>query len=281
MRDLVLLLGVAAVSAAIVAVSYVVVLSANGFLPADQIVAGALQFWVGDVIGIAVTAPFGLILLTRRRLMRFSWEMVIQLASILAALAVVFIFAESHHFQLFYLLFLPVIWMSVRGGLESVTVAILITQVGLIIGVHTLPQSEINVTGFQALMLVLTLTGLTAGVLVAEHRRTEFQLRQHQDSLARVAQLGMMGELAAAVAHEINQPLMAAGTYVRMVSESLREDAGDTRVALATVDKAVAQVERAAEVVRRLRALIRLDQSGRAPSHLDLIVREAHATVSA
>jgi C4-dicarboxylate-specific signal transduction histidine kinase len=116
------------------------------------------------------------------------------------------------------------------------------------------------------------MTGLIAGALVTEHRRTESQLRAHQESLARVARLGSAGELAASVAHEINQPLMAAGTYTRLVAETLRSQNKNDALAIETAGKAVAQVERASEVVRQLRALIRLDQSGRAPNRIDRIV---------
>ena len=70
-------------------------------------------------------------------------------------------------------------------------------------------------------MLVLAMTGLVAGELVTERRRTESQLRLHQESLSRLARLGSMGELAAAVAHELNQPLMAAGTYTRLVDDAM------------------------------------------------------------
>jgi two-component system sensor kinase FixL len=274
MRDLFFLLLVAATSAAFVASSYVGVLIAAGLLPARDLLAAGLRFWVGDMIGIAVVAPFALIFLTRGRIPKFSREGAAQLIAILAALALVFGYAERHHFQLFYILFLPIIWMAVHGGLEVVTVGILLTQLGLILGVQLLPSEEIDITSFQALMLVLTLTGLMAGVLVTEHRRTELQLRLHQDSIARLARLGSMGELAAAVAHEINQPLMAAGTYARLVVDALRSSTVWDGAMVDTAQKAAVQVERAAEVLKRLRALIRLDQSGRAPTSIDRIVKE-------
>jgi two-component system sensor kinase FixL len=272
-RDLIVLILMAAISAAFVAAGYTGVLVAAGLLAVQDFLPAALQFWVGDMIGIAVVSPFGLIFLTRGSFLRLSAETAAQLIAILTALGLVFAYAEKHHFQLFYVLFLPIIWMAVRGGLEAVTIGILLTQIGLILGVQLFPKGEIDVTAFQALMLVLTLTGLIAGAFVSQHRRTEFQLRLHQDSLARLARLGSVGELAAAVAHEINQPLMAAGTYTRMVAETLRSGKDDASAA-ETAGKAVAQVERAAEVVRRLRALIRLDQSGRAPTNVDRIVRE-------
>jgi two-component system, LuxR family, sensor kinase FixL len=50
----------------------------------------------------------------------------------------------------------------------------------------------------------------------------ESQLQLHRDSLARLAQFGSMaGELAAAVAHEVNQPLLAAGIYAGLVADAI------------------------------------------------------------
>jgi len=83
-----------------------------------------------------------------------------------------------------------------------------------------------------------------------------------------------MGELAAAVAHELNQPLMAVGTYTRLVDDAMSSGNTDTAVVAETAKKAMAQVERAAEVVRRLRALVRLDRSNRAPCRFERIVKE-------
>jgi C4-dicarboxylate-specific signal transduction histidine kinase len=84
-----------------------------------------------------------------------------------------------------------------------------------------------------------------------------------------------MGELAAALAHEINQPLMAAGTYSRLVRDTLRrgERNGDPSID-EIADKASAQVERASEVVRRLRALVRPDKTERAPTPIDRILND-------
>jgi two-component system sensor kinase FixL len=274
MRDLVVLLFVAGTTSGVVASGYVGVLVVFGLLPASDYLTAAAQFWVGDMIGIAVVAPAALVFLTRGRLRQSKTETAAQIAAVLGALVLVFVYSDKHHFQLFYALFLPIIWMAVRGGLEAVAIGILVTQIGLILGIQFVPSSEVDITAFQALMLVLAMTGLIAGALVNEHRSTETQLRLHQDSLARLARLGSMGELAAAVAHEINQPLTAAGTYARMVAETLHSSIAGDRELAETAGKAAAQVTRAAEVVRRLRALIRLDQSGRAPISVERIVGE-------
>jgi two-component system sensor kinase FixL len=276
LRDLFLLLAIAVASAALVAVSYVGALIVAGVLSEGDFLAAGLRFWVGDVIGVAVVVPFGLMILTQKPLLNVSVETAAQLAALLVALLVVFGFPQEQHFQLFYILFLPIIWMAVRGGFQGVTVGILVVQLGLIVGVYLHSRTDVDVTAFQALMLVLAITGLVAGALVTERHRTEFQLRLHQDARARFARLSSLGELAAAVAHEINQPLMAAGTYSRLVRDTLRrgETDGDTSI-LEIVDKVVAQVERASEVVRRLQALVRLDKSQQAPTPVDRILNDA------
>jgi len=274
MRDLVLLMLVAVVSAAFVASGYVGLTIAAGLLPAKDFAAATLRYWVGDVIGVMVVTPFALFALTRRRLLPMSIETTLQFIAIVLALALVFGLAEEQQFQLFYVLFLPIVWIAVRTGSEGVSVGILVTQLGLILGVQYFPAGASDLTAFQLLMLVLAMTGLVAGELVTERRRTESQLRLQQESLARLARLGSMGELAAAVAHELNQPLMAAGTYTRLVDDAMSSGNTDTAVVAETAKKAMAQVERAAEVVRRLRALVRLDRSNRAPCRFERIVKE-------
>ena len=193
-RDLFPLAAVTVVSAAVVAAGYVGLVIAAGLLPTADFAAATLRYWVGDVIGIMVVTPFGLILLTRRNVLRMSGETVLQFTAILAALTLVFGYASAQQLQLFYVLFLPIVWMAVRTGIEGVSIGILTTQLGLIAGVQLFPDGTDDLTAIQALMLVLALTGLFAGELVTERRRTEAELRLHQESLARLARLGSVGE---------------------------------------------------------------------------------------
>lgn len=269
-RSLVLLTGVAVASTAMVAASYVGMLVAFGVLPAADFGGAALRFWVGDVIGITVLTPFLLVLMTRRRLLRSSWEAFGLLLLVLGALWSVFGFADAFRFQLFYLFFLPVVWTAVRFGLQGVTAGLVLTQVGLITAIHFTEQDATDVTAYQALMLVLSLTGLAVGVLVSEQQRTQQQLRLNQEALSRALRVSTMGEFAAALAHEINQPLTAVANYAR-----LAKDATDPSAASEASNKVIAQVERAAEVVRRLRNFIRLGRSETAPIAVPQLVDEA------
>jgi C4-dicarboxylate-specific signal transduction histidine kinase len=109
-------------------------------------------------------------------------------------------------------------------------------------------------------------------VLVNEQQRIQQQLRLNQEALSRALRVGTTGEFAAALAHEINQPLTAISNYARLVMT-----APDPAVASEASQRLVAQVERAAEVIRRLRNFIRLGRSETVPASVSRLVQEAVA----
>ncbi|HSD73495.1 MAG TPA: ATP-binding protein, partial [Steroidobacteraceae bacterium] len=80
---------------------------------------------------------------------------------------------------------------------------------------------------------------------------------QAQQRLTHVARLSVMGEMAAGLAHEINQPLAAITTYAqacqRLLEKSEAPDLGDVRDSMAQISR---QALRAGEVIRRLRAFV-------------------------
>ena len=215
--------------------------------------------------------------MTHRRLLRPTWEMLVLLLLVIAALWGVFGFADAFRFQLFYLFFLPVIWTAVRFGLEGVTVGLVVAQISLIVAIHFTDQSAADVTAYQALMVVLAVTGLAVGVLVSEQQRTQQQLRINQEALNRAFRLSTMGEFAAALAHEINQPLTAIANYARLAKRAAEAQPADTVAAAEAADRAISQVERAAEVVRRLRNFIRLGRSETAAFPVAELIEEAQS----
>ncbi|MBO0752117.1 MAG: MASE1 domain-containing protein [Bradyrhizobiaceae bacterium] len=274
MSSLIVLTFTIVVSAAAVALGFIGILVASDALPPEDFAAAVASYWVGDMIGIMVMTPFALVVWNRRYDAWLSAETLLQLAAIAAVLVLAYLYWNLEHLPIFYVLFVPIVWMAVRTGIEGVCLGILATQLCFIAGFHMFPDEIAEMPTMQALMLVLAFTGLFAGGLVTERRRAEATLRLHQESLARLARLGSVGELAAVVAHELNQPLMAAGTYTRLVDDAIRTGHGNTDAVADTARKAAAQVERAAAVVRRLRALVRLDRSNRIACRVDQIVRE-------
>jgi len=274
-RSLLLLIAVAAVSTAIISVVYVALLTAFNLATVSDIVELSIHQWIGDMIGITVLTPFLLILLTRRRILTPSIELLGIVLLLAVTIAAVFGLSDTFRVKHFYLFFLPVMWASVRFGLEGAAACLVLTQLGIMLTIHYAGVQPSDVTAYQALMIVLALTGLTIGAVVNEQIRTQAQLRQNQEALARAARLDTMGAFAAALAHEINQPLTAISNYARLAKIALDKPTPDTEIARQAAGHAVTQVDRAAEVVRRLRDFIRLGRNEMAVHAVPELIREA------
>ena len=110
---------------------------------------------------------------------------------------------------------------------------------------------------------------------ITERKRAEEQARQHQADLAHVLRLGTMGEMAAGLAHEINQPLSAVTNYAR--GSVLRLRSGTLASAeLLPVLEAIAQESlRAGEIIRRVRDLVRKEPGEQKPVDVNVLVRES------
>jgi two-component system sensor kinase FixL len=82
----------------------------------------------------------------------------------------------DHPFGLFYLLFLPLIWIATRHGLPGASWSVLAIQIGLIVGLEIQSHSEAVLRAFQLLMFALASTGLMLGAVVSERRRLSLAL---------------------------------------------------------------------------------------------------------
>jgi two-component system sensor kinase FixL len=275
--SLLVLMLTAIASIALVAFGHILVLMWFGILTPRDFFQAALRAFVGDMIGVMVVTPFLLILFTRRRLPQPSWEMGALVAVIFAALWLVFGSTQSFRFQLFYVLFIPIVWIAVRFGLDGVTSGLVLTQIGLIGALQLSGQTAVDVVSYQALMAVLAVTGLAVGVVVREQQRTQHQLRLQQEALNRAFRLSTMGEFAAAVAHEINQPLTAIANYTRLAKRAAEHNPPDAAAAVEAASGAIEQVDRAADVVRRLRDFIQLGRSEVAPASVATLISETHS----
>ncbi len=118
--------------------------------------------------------------------------------------------------------------------------------------------------------------GLTAfSKDITSLKRAEAAARQHQAELAHVLRLSTMGEMASGLAHEINQPLGAIANYAKGCVHRLRTGTLDGAGVLPIVEEIAAEALRAGEIIRRLRDLIRKDNSRQAPADLNRLVRES------
>jgi two-component system sensor kinase FixL len=92
--------------------------------------------------------------------------------------------------------------------------------------------------------------------------------------LLNVSRMATIGEMAAGVAHELNQPLTAIANYAHACERLLsrpQTDAAEVREALRQIS---AQTTRAADILRRLRALARNQRVDHAPASLNTLVTE-------
>lgn len=92
----------------------------------------------------------------------------------------------------------------------------------------------------------------------ANVRRDE-ETRRSRDRMASVARLTTLGEMAAGIAHELNQPLTAINVYARACERFMdgsRTDYAELRAAVRGISF---EVLRAGDIIRRVRQLVRSD----------------------
>ena len=104
----------------------------------------------------------------------------------------------------------------------------------------------------------------------AETRARDFQFR-----LERVARIQMLGEMSAALAHEINQPLTAITNFAEAAKRSLGEDAPDLDEIAKQVAAIANQSIRAGEIIRRMRKLVDRGQADIRAEDINDIILEA------
>src|SRR5258706_4903193 len=133
--------------------------------------------------------------------------------------------------------------------------------------------------------LALAVAGTTfvilASALIAslsEQKRAEEALREAQADLAHVTRVTTLGEIAASIAHEVNQPLAAVVANAEACLRWL--DRGpDLDAARRSVQWIIDDGNRASEVIRRVRALANKTDIEKAPLDLNDVVREVIALV--
>jgi two-component system sensor kinase FixL len=189
--DVVMLITVAIISSGLVANGFVATYAAAGIVPWSGFAKAGFQFWIGDAIGIVVLVPPLLLLYERMKqrtppghgmAARQFVEVAAQGASVIAALTAVFSgMGSDHPLGLFYLLFLPLIWIATRHGLPAASWAVLTIQIGLIAGLVIQGHSESTLRAFQLFMLALAATGLMLGAVVSERRRLGLALADSEE----------------------------------------------------------------------------------------------------
>jgi C4-dicarboxylate-specific signal transduction histidine kinase len=112
---------------------------------------------------------------------------------------------------------------------------------------------------------------------MAEQRRTEEALQIARTELARVVRITTIGELAASIAHEVNQPLAAVVANADACVAWLARENPDLLEARAAAERTTQGATRASEVIGRIRSLIHKTAPERAQVQMNEVIREVVA----
>ena len=158
--------------------------------------SAAFGWFTGDMVALLALAPFLLIHVlpwVRKKLAPQSTsaingnstrlkvsnlpEAIAQAIAILAVLWIMFgrTFAPL---QLFYLCFVPIIWVAMRNGIQRAVVAILMLDFGIVAALHFYPAVPNVLAKVGLLMLVVSATGLIVGSAVSERQHIGKELQQ-------------------------------------------------------------------------------------------------------
>jgi signal transduction histidine kinase len=124
---------------------------------------------------------------------------------------------------------------------------------------------------------------LIASLLSAHRRRrlAEVQARQRMKELAHVNRFSTAGELTATIAHEINQPLGSILTNAETLKLVLKSSPPDVEELNSIADEILRDDQRASEVIRRLRSLMKKAPFELKKLDLNEVVRETVEFISA
>lgn len=116
---------------------------------------------------------------------------------------------------------------------------------------------------------------ISTGKDVTEKRMAEQSSRQHQDHLAHVSRVSMMGEMASSIAHELNQPLAAIANYAQGCVRRLSGDDYKIGQIIAALENISQQSTRSGEIIRRLRSFVSKGEPKRSKEDINQIVQNA------
>jgi PAS domain S-box-containing protein len=172
-------------------------------LPNDYLTA-AFNWWVGDAVAISSVAPvlINFVLPQMKRYVESGtlirkrggastahdatkrWA---ETAGIAIGLVGLFYIIFGRNFAqsvpLFYLFFLPVIWIAIRRGLRGVVAGLLFIDFGLAAMLRIFPQDLNALAMLQFLMLILASAGLLLGAIIDESKGVELRLAEEKERI--------------------------------------------------------------------------------------------------
>ncbi len=108
-----------------------------------------------------------------------------------------------------------------------------------------------------------------------QRKEREAQGRLHLAELAHVTRLGLMGEMASGIAHEINQPLTAITNYTQASLNIMKGENPDLLKLARILDKTQQQAFRAGQIIHRMRAFLQSGAKQRTTDDINELIHDA------
>jgi two-component system sensor kinase FixL len=126
---------------------------------------------------------------------------------------------------------------------------------------------------------------VTTGVMlsgedITDQRRAESEAHKALERMNSVSRLATMGEMAAGISHELNQPLAAIANYAQACVRLLRGPAADIPEIMGALEQISGQALRAGEIIRRIRSLVRNEDVRREAQDINDLIREVHGLLA-
>jgi two-component system sensor kinase FixL len=113
---------------------------------------------------------------------------------------------------------------------------------------------------------------------LTEQQLTQHRLQELQSELVHISRLSAMGEMASALAHELNQPLAAISNYMKGSRRLLAASADPNRPKIEiAMDRAAEQAQRAGQIIRRLRDFVARGESEKRVESIAKLIEESGA----
>ena len=121
---------------------------------------------------------------------------------------------------------------------------------------------------------------MLSGEDITDQRRAESEAHRALERMNSVSRLATMGEMAAGISHELNQPLAAIANYAQACVRFLRLPAPDLPEIAGALEQIAGQALRAGEIIRRIRSLVRNEDVRRETQDINELIREVHGLLA-
>ncbi|MFN4141758.1 ATP-binding protein [Aestuariivirga sp.] len=245
---------------------------------------------IGNLVGILTVVPLFMPTEKSSRITSYlsGWSAFHWLAfgGLVIISFIVFGIRGVDQFKFFYLVFLPVIAFTVRDGFTAAAFSVFVSDLLMIAILYWRDFESSTMVELQFLMLSLSITGLLLGTAISDRSRavkdlkeSHVRLQESQLALLQASRLSLASEMAAALAHELNQPLSSVRNFVRAVRRKLDSRRIDRNALISDIDAAVGQVDAAASLLRSTRNFLERGTVHRAPHDIQSIIANCTALV--